>query len=48
VLQAHPDYSVEQVAFALRSTASQASAPDNLLGWGIVDALAAILAPPGP
>jgi len=48
VLQAHPGYSVEQVSFALRSTASQASAPDNLLGWGIVDALAAILAPPGP
>jgi subtilisin family serine protease len=48
VLQAHPDYSVEQVSFALRSTASQASAPDNLLGWGVVDALAAILAPPGP
>jgi hypothetical protein len=32
---------------ALRSTASQAASPDNLLGYGIVDALAAlkVLAP---
>jgi subtilisin family serine protease len=45
VLQAHPDYTVEQVQAVLRSTASQAAAPDNLLGWGIVNAAAAVLAP---
>jgi subtilisin family serine protease len=55
VLQAHPSYSVDQVIAVLRSTASQAAAPDNRLGWGIVNALAAIQAPapaigqsPGP
>jgi subtilisin family serine protease len=42
LLQAHPTYTVEQVLIALRSTASQASAPDNLLGWGIVNAAAAV------
>jgi serine protease AprX len=42
VLQAHPTYTVEQVLSALRSTASQASAPNNLLGWGIVNAAAAV------
>lgn len=45
ILQAHPTYTVEQVHTVLRSTASQAAAPDNLLGWGIVNALAAIQAP---
>ena len=29
-------------AVALRSTASQHDAPDNLLGWGIVDGVAAV------
>ena len=42
LLQAHPTYTVEQVLSALRSTASQANAPDNLLGWGIVNAAAAV------
>jgi hypothetical protein len=42
LLQAHPTYTVEQVLSALRSTASQASAPNNLLGWGIVNAAAAV------
>lgn len=42
VLQAHPEYTVDQVIAVLRSTASQASEPDNLLGWGIVNAVAAI------
>jgi len=49
VLQAHPDYTVDQVLEAVRTTASQASAPDRLLGWGILDAVAAVdlvLAPP--
>ena len=42
LLQAHPTYTVDQVLFALRSTASQHEAPDNLLGWGIVDGVAAV------
>jgi serine protease AprX len=42
VLQAHPDYTVDQVLQAVRATASQAGAPDNLLGWGILDAVAAV------
>src|SRR5262249_46660439 len=45
VLQAHPTYTVDQVLTVLRSTASQAAAPNNLIGWGIVNALAAIQAP---
>jgi subtilisin family serine protease len=44
VLQAHPEYTVAQVHHVLRATASQASSPDNLLGWGIVNALAAVAA----
>lgn len=49
VLQAHPDYTVDQVLEAVRGTASQAGAPDRLLGWGLLDAVAAVdlvLAPP--
>jgi len=46
VLQAHPDYTPEQVAAVLRDTASNAASPNNLLGWGIVDALAAVRAVP--
>ncbi len=46
VLQAHPEYTVDQVIAVLRSTASQADRPDNLLGWGIVNAVAAIEAEP--
>lgn len=45
LLQAHPDYSVDQVLAVMRSTASQAAQPDNLLGWGIVNAAAAVAAP---
>jgi subtilisin family serine protease len=45
ILQAHPTYTVEQVRTVLRETAGQAATPDNLLGWGIVNALAAISAP---
>ena len=41
VLQANPSFIVDDVLLALQSTASQRSAPDNLLGWGIVDAVAA-------
>jgi subtilisin family serine protease len=42
VLQAHPDYGVEQVGQALRLTGSQAAAPDNRMGFGILDAFAAV------
>jgi subtilisin family serine protease len=45
VLQAHPEYTVDQVLLALRSTASQASAPDVLLGWGIVRTFEAVILP---
>lgn len=42
VLQAHPDYTVDQVLEVLRTTASRADAPDRLFGWGIVNAAAAV------
>jgi len=42
LVQANPSASVDQVFDALRSTATQAARPDNLLGYGIVDALAAL------
>jgi len=42
LLQARPDLEPMQVREILRSTASQANAPDNSLGWGIIDAGAAL------
>ena len=42
LLQARPSLTPIGVRDALRSTASQASAPDNFLGWGIVDGPAAL------
>ena len=42
IVQAHPTYTVDDVLTVLRGSASQASAPDTLLGWGIVDAAAAV------
>lgn len=42
LLEAHPEYTVDQVLFALRSTATQNAEPDNLLGWGLVNAVAAV------
>ena len=42
LLQAHPAYSVDDVMLALRATSSQSAAPDNLLGWGTLDAVAAV------
>ncbi len=42
LLSAHPEWSPWQVLDALHRTASQATRPDRLMGWGIVDALAAI------
>ena len=38
LIQAKPTASVAEIQDALRATASQAERPDNLLGWGIVDA----------
>ena len=49
VLQAHPEYTVDQLLEAVRGTASQRGAPDRLLGWGLLDAVAAVeavLTPP--
>jgi subtilisin family serine protease len=42
VLKARPSATPMQVVEALKITASQASAPDNLFGWGIIDAAKAI------
>ena len=42
LLQARPALTPMQVREALRQTASRATSPDNELGWGIVDAPAAL------
>jgi len=42
VVCANPNLTPMQVRDALRETASQHSNPDNLNGWGIIDALAAV------
>jgi serine protease AprX len=42
LLQARPTYIVDDVLLALRPTSSQNASPDNLLGWGILDAVAAV------
>ncbi|HEY2944213.1 MAG TPA: S8 family serine peptidase [Vicinamibacteria bacterium] len=44
LLQLNPSATPDDVAGVLRATASQAGAPDNLLGWGIVNARAAATA----
>ena len=41
VLQAHPDWTVDRVRRAMRSTAHRTARPNRLLGWGILDALKA-------
>lgn len=41
LLSAHPGLTPAQITQALKQTASQADKPDNLLGWGIVNAGAA-------
>jgi hypothetical protein len=41
LLEAHPEWTREELAEALRTTASQATQPDYDLGWGIVDGWAA-------
>ncbi len=43
ILQVNPDLGPREVWHVLTSTASQANSPDNDLGWGIVDADAAIM-----
>ena len=45
LLQAHPEWNVMRVRRALRSTASNAEAPTRLMGWGILDGLAALRSP---
>jgi serine protease AprX len=42
LLQARPSWPATYIARALRETASQASSPDNSLGWGIPNGLAAL------
>lgn len=41
LLQLNPTAGVDDIAGVLRATASQAGAPNNLLGWGIINAHAA-------
>ncbi|MBT8399554.1 MAG: S8 family serine peptidase, partial [Rhodothermia bacterium] len=48
VLQVNPFLSPIEVRDILRMTASQATNPDNDLGWGIVDAAAAVAMAQGP
>jgi len=42
LFQAHPDWRPADVRAALMATASQAGAPDNDYGWGIIDVYAAL------
>lgn len=43
ILSAHPELTPIQVRDALRNTATQSNNPDNVLGWGIVNAYDALL-----
>ncbi len=42
ILHAKPTATPIEVANAMRLTASQANTPDNLMGWGVINALAAV------
>ncbi len=42
LLHAKPDATPMQVMNAIRFTANNANSPDNLVGWGLIDAVAAI------
>lgn len=42
ILEARPDLGPVEVRDVLRATAGRAGAPDNELGWGVVDALEAV------
>ena len=48
LLQARPAWSPTLVSRALRETASRAGDPDDRVGWGIPDGLAALRWDPGP
>lgn len=48
MLQARPTWTPAMISRALRETASQADSPDNRLGWGIPNGLAALRWDPGP
>ncbi|MER3524150.1 MAG: hypothetical protein C4326_08810 [Ignavibacteria bacterium] len=48
LVQARPHATPLEITDALRSTASQATTPNNLYGWGIVNALAALNSIPVP
>jgi subtilisin family serine protease len=41
ILEANPSATSVEIIDALRQTASQSTAPDRLMGWGIIDAAAA-------
>jgi subtilisin family serine protease len=47
LMQARPQWTPREVSCALRSTASRAANPDFRLGYGVVDALAALRWSPG-
>jgi hypothetical protein len=42
VLQARPELTADEVLAVLRTSARRAATPDNLTGYGIVDAPAAV------
>jgi serine protease AprX len=42
LLSAKPDATAMEVITALKLTANRAATPDNLYGWGVIDALAAL------
>jgi len=42
IVKAHPNATPIQVADAMRNTASNSGSPNNLMGWGILNAVAAI------
>jgi subtilisin family serine protease len=46
LLQGHPQWTPADVIAALHSTATQSSAPDTLMGWGIVQAADAMYSEP--
>ena len=43
ILSAHPHLTPEEIREGLLQTASQSNNPDNFMGWGLIDALAATL-----
>lgn len=46
LLQGHPDWGPFEVIEAVRSTASQSATPDTAMGWGVLDAYAAMYSEP--